>query len=449
MSDTAAAIGPEEAAALFAGIRGPMALAVSGGADSMALMHLVAMWRGRTGESGTPAPLVLTVDHGLRAESAEEARFVADRAVAYGFTHETLPWRAEKPDSGLQDAARRARYDLLLDRLARDDSRRDLLTAHHQGDQAETLLMRLARGSGLDGLAAMRPVDHRTVVMLEEAVREVVIRLRRPLLDTPKARLVATLRAVGAPWRDDPSNRDVRFERVRLRRAGLELAAIGLTEEALARSARRLGAERAAAEARMQAIAATHVNDHGGAFGSLVLPDPEGWPAADIVRLLARMLAVYGGAAAPAQLSQIETLAQRVRATGRASLGRLTIGGCIVEISDGDDDARSVAVLREPGRQPLPTLDLQPGTSVFWDRRFYIALAAEAPGPVRIGPCDTDSDDELPSGLPRAIIAGLPSLHVGDGRRLLWARALPHIHCRFAGQHVAALRWQHASEAPA
>ena len=131
------------------------ALAVSGGSDSTALMVLFADWlRQRRADAG--AHTVLTVDHGLRPESAAEARAVADQAAALGFRHALLVWRGPKPSTGLQAAAREARYQLMRDYMGAHDIA-TLFTAHTRDDQAETLLMRLARGSGLDGLAAIAP----------------------------------------------------------------------------------------------------------------------------------------------------------------------------------------------------------------------------------------------------------------------------------------------------
>ena len=424
----------------------PLAIAVSGGVDSMALMHLVAAWRQQGGGAVHPPPLILTVDHGLRPASAEEALFVAGAARDLGFPHETLAWVGAKPASGIQDAARRARYDLLLGRLATDDQRRDLLLAHHREDQAETVLMRLARGSGVEGLSAMRPVDHRTVLRLEAPVREVQIRLRRPLLAVPKGRLVATLRARHVGWRDDPSNADIRFERVRLRRAQGELSDLGLTPENIARSARRLDQERAALHARARSIAAAHVSDHGGAFGEFRLPCGPDWLISDVVRILSRLLDVFGGEASGAQLSQIEALAERVLSPGAGASGRLTLGGCIVDIRDDTGRGRVLSLFRETRRTPLPSLLLQPGAGVFWDRRFYVSLAASAPVAVRVGPCDPAMAKGRPDGLPRLAVAGLPAVSTDAGMSLLWGQESGDVVWRWPPQHRAALRWQHGSD---
>lgn len=175
----------------------PFAVAVSGGPDSLALLLLAhAAFGARV--------RVLTLDHGLRAASAAEARHVAAICADLGVPHATLRWDEPKPAAGLQAAAREARYRLMAGWCAANGVRW-LAAAHHADDVAETLLMRLARGSGLSGLAAMRPVRPLMAGVM----------LLRPLLDMRRAdlaRLAAPLRPV-----DDPSNRDPRFDRTKAR----------------------------------------------------------------------------------------------------------------------------------------------------------------------------------------------------------------------------------------
>ena len=179
-----------------------VAVAVSGGPDSMALTLLADRWaRGRGGRI-----VGLTVDHGLRPESAEEARTVAGWLAARGIAQATLCWQGAKPMSGIQAAAREARYRLLAG-WCREQGVLHLVTAHQREDQAETHLIRLRAHSGGDGLAAM------------SAVRALPgCRLIRPLLAVPKARLLALLAAERQPFLSDPSNLSPVFERGRLRR---------------------------------------------------------------------------------------------------------------------------------------------------------------------------------------------------------------------------------------
>src|SRR5688572_57275 len=183
--DIPSPIGSDEVARLFAPLHqepsgDPIALAVSGGSDSTALMVLFADWLQRV---GVPAGrhLVLTVDHGLRADSGVEAQQVAAQASRLGFRHATLIWEGEKPSTGVQAAARKARYRLMRDHLAAHGIG-TLLTAHTRDDQAETLLMRLARGSGLDGLAGIAP----SVDLPPGPGGAAALHVLRPLLGMPK-----------------------------------------------------------------------------------------------------------------------------------------------------------------------------------------------------------------------------------------------------------------------
>jgi tRNA(Ile)-lysidine synthase len=211
---------------LFGGLHhfSPLVLAVSGGPDSTALMVLAARWRGR---AELPRLIAVTIDHGLRKEAKREARMVEKLAAKLGIEHRTLEWTGRKPKTGLQEAARLARYRL-LSQVAKEVGAGYVLTAHTLDDQAETILFRLARGSGVSGLAGMYSSWSMPV---EEGMG---IGLLRPLLRVSKSRLLATLKAAKIPYANDPSNRDPRFTRSRLRKLMPMLAAEGLTASRLA-----------------------------------------------------------------------------------------------------------------------------------------------------------------------------------------------------------------------
>ena len=209
-------------------------LAVSGGPDSIALMWLAARWR-RSLTRG-PRLLAVTVDHGLRAEAAAEAREVKRLARTLELEHRTLRWTGPKPKAGLPAAARSARYRLLA-KAARQSGATHILTAHTRDDQAETLLMRMLRGSGIAGLSAMARESERDGVWLA-----------RPLLDVSKSQLIATLEKAKVGFADDPTNRDPHFTRPRLRALMPALAAEGGDPRNLARLASRLARANAAVE---------------------------------------------------------------------------------------------------------------------------------------------------------------------------------------------------------
>ena len=229
-------ISAQRARGLFADWRSAPAivLAVSGGPDSIALMWLAARWR-RALTRG-PRLIAVTVDHGLRAEAAGEARDVKRLAQSLELEHRTMRWTGAKPKSGLPAAARAARYRLLAE-AARQSGATHILTAHTRDDQAETVLMRLLRGSGIVGLSAMARVTERDGVLLA-----------RPFLDVSKLQLITTLRKAKVGFADDPTNRDTNFTRPRIRAVMPLLAAEGGDARNLARLASRLARANAAVE---------------------------------------------------------------------------------------------------------------------------------------------------------------------------------------------------------
>jgi tRNA(Ile)-lysidine synthase len=192
--DAMAACGPFEP-------RPHLAVAVSGGADSLALCLLARDWVERRHGKIT----ALTIDHGLRQESAAEARDVAGLCADLRVDHRVLPWIGAKPRSAIQAQARAARYRLLTGWCGVNGVLH-LLVGHHRDDQDETLMMRRARGSGADGLAGMAPI-----------VEHASCRVLRPLLAVAKRDLRELLRVSDLRWIEDPSNRDLRFARARLR----------------------------------------------------------------------------------------------------------------------------------------------------------------------------------------------------------------------------------------
>ena len=234
--DDHSAISAQTAKRLFADWRGAPAivLAVSGGPDSIALMWLAARWR-RALKRG-PRLIAVTVDHGLRTAAAAEARDVKRLARSLDLQHRTVRWSGTKPRTGLPAAARSARYRLLA-QAARANGATHILTAHTRDDQAETLLMRIMRGSGIAGLAAMARESDRDGV-----------RLARPFLNVSKSQLIATLRKAKVSFADDPTNRDTSFTRPRLRMLMPALAAEGGDTRNLARLASRLARANQAVE---------------------------------------------------------------------------------------------------------------------------------------------------------------------------------------------------------
>lgn len=307
-----------EAAGLFRPLAGEEALivAVSGGPDSVALLALLAEWAGQ----GRPQLLAVTVDHGLRLEAAQEALKVGELCARLGVEHRTRRWQNPRPQAGLQEKARGARYALLAEEARAADATA-IVTAHTADDQAETLLMRMAAGSGLAGLAGMAP---------RSAVNGIV--LARPLLGIGKARLVVTCEARGLPFVRDPSNDDPRFTRIRWRRLLPALAEEGLNSPRLGQLAHRLArADEALDRLAARALASMRAGDESGKrwfdFARLC-----GEPEEIVIRSLGLALAAAqdGDAQAdvPLRLARLEDCARALIAAAREGRAlRRTLGG--------------------------------------------------------------------------------------------------------------------------
>ena len=343
-AEDAAPVSAAEAKAWFSPLARASAivLAVSGGPDSTALLFLAARWRSALREG--PRLLAITIDHRLRPESAAEASAVSVLARRLGVPHRTLRWEGAKPTTGLQEAARHARYRLLAESAVRMKAEH-ILTAHTLDDQAETMLMRLTRGSGVSGLCGM------TRLAPVPAGQHAGIVLVRPLLDIPKARLVATLQRAGIAFADDPSNRDPRFTRARLRHLMPMLAREGLDARRLALLARRLQRVEAALEVAVDAAAAAlsqapwldraPVCFNVDQFACL--------PAEVALRLLGRAVA-HCGDGGPLRLGKLETLHEALanaNASPFATSARLrrTLAGALVTLSK-----RKLTIDRAPAR---------------------------------------------------------------------------------------------------
>ncbi len=397
-------INDAEGAALFACLDGVAhaALAVSGGADSVALMELARRWRDQSGRDA-PRLSVLSVDHALREGSDREAAWVTERARALGLACTILRWEPGPKKNRIQADARQARYDLMAD-YAHANGLDALVTAHHLDDQAETLLMRLGRGSGLDGLTA-----------IPEKGCWAGLPVFRPFLDVPKARLKATLEALGVEWLEDPSNEDARFERVRLRRAMDRLETLGLGAPALARSARRLRRARNA----LDRITSLFLRDHGAydpaGFCRIDAPALHEAPEEIGLRALARMISAVGGRGeAMPRLGKLEGLLEALKSQADTSLApsSLTLGGC--RVIPGREE---ILVLREPGRTGLGDLTLNPGECGLWDNRYRVRLSARSGAPVQVRALGLRGYGELRARLGRAV--SLPE-SAADGLVSFW-----------------------------
>jgi len=331
------AVGDEEADAAFRGLEGlsGLVIAASGGPDSTALLVLAAGWAKRLKKP--PKLLAVTVDHGLRPQAAAEAASVKRLARRLGVPHRTVRWRGDKPKTGLQEAARLARYRLLAETAARARYAH-VLTAHTLDDQAETVLFRLARGSGLTGLAGMAtasllPIDTETQVFIV-----------RPLLHIAKARLVATLRAAEIAYSEDPSNLDPKFTRARLRVLMPALAREGLDARGLSRLAARMRRADTAIEFAVRAARAALVPAAWPRRGPIEFDAAKfrELPAEVGLRLLGRAIA-HSGNEGPVELGKLEAMYNAVR---RESRLRRTLAGAVITVAGA-----RLSVERAPARR--------------------------------------------------------------------------------------------------
>lgn len=403
-----------------------IAVAVSGGADSLCLMFLVQRWAERRGGRA----IGLTVDHGLRPESAKEAAKVGAWLGARGIFHHVLAWPGA-PGGNLQARARAARYRLLGE-WCRDAAIPHLATAHHREDQGETLLLRLARGSGLDGLAGMAAISERDG-----------LRVLRPLLSVPRARLRATLREEGQPWIEDPSNDDPAFARARIRAT---LARVpGLSAARLADTAASLAGARAANEHAVAELLARAVAIHPAGFAwidaALLCRAPE-----DLgLRALSRVVTCVGGGAYPPRFVRLRRLYRAFTEDGLQN-GR-TLAGCRLVTRRG-----RILVCREAAAADH-VLALKPGHKGHWDGRFRVRLGAQTRGDAdlavrRLGADgwrqvkDTPGADRL-ADLPAPARHGLPALWGLDD-----VVALPHLPYWRGAMESGAPPWFSATFAP-
>lgn len=372
-----------------------VAVAVSGGADSLCLVLLADAWARARGGRVT----ALTVDHGLRAAAADEARTVAGWLAARAIDHHILKWQGDKPSSGIQAAARAARYGL-MEAWCRNHGVLHLLLGHHGDDQAETYLMRRAHGSGPDGLAAMAAVTE------SGAVRRL-----RPLLSVPSAALRASLQAMDHPWIEDPSNRDRRFERVRVRqdRAQDLENGLGLDTPAVLTRVARFAAVRTERDARTSILLARYCSVDPAGFVRLSVAAVQG----DMVpSVMARVLMTVGGNAYPPDRDKV------LRAAAQAADGRAgALAGCCWHQQGG-----LLTMWREgrnlPKAQAVKTLECTP-----WDRRFRVEIQASDTAGLVLAPLGEDGwlqvgpavADAVKARIPHAARLTLPALWRGGG----------------------------------
>jgi len=386
----------EEIADLFAPLMTlpSLAVAVSGGPDSMALMVMLMAWRSIVGENA-PEISVLSVDHGLRPESADEVAFVARMAREYGLNHQAFSWDGSKSEGNISSQSRTARYELMCD-WCEQHQISHLLVAHTLDDQAETVLLRLARGSGVDGLSAMATSRTWNTTLIY-----------RPLLGVKRSRLLELLEEVNCAYVSDPSNHDLKYDRVRFRQAMEILEPLGITAQGLAETASRQAHARQALDVMtVQAIAqSVMLNDAG--FCILSPQKLEPFPYEIKRRVLGRLLRTITGRDYVPEQSSLDLLLSWLSLREKPNR---TLGGCYLMSRQQD-----IWLMRETGRDELPEVLLHPGQRVLWDNRFEVSLSAFAENPLLVKALGVENYTRIKSAqaknisYPSALGSGLPS----------------------------------------
>ncbi|GAW33866.1 tRNA(Ile)-lysidine synthase [Roseovarius sp. A-2] len=366
-------------------VPGVIGVAVSGGSDSLALLYLLHEWQ----RDGGPDVRAATVDHGLRAEAAAEAADVARLCAGLGIAHDTLTWRGHDGTGNLPDRARRARYALLAN-WARGQGIADVAVGHTEDDLAETFLMRLARGAGVDGLAAMRDFWH-----------EAGVTFHRPLLGLGREPLRKLLRARGVAWVEDPTNSDTAYERARTRATLGALAPLGIDTAMLAATARKMLGARTALYHQAHALAQDHVRIEAGdvVIARTALRD---MPDEAARRILQTALRWINGAQYPPRGPAMTQFLAAARG-GEA----MTLQGCLLH---GDGERLRI------GREYNAVAKQRVPQGQIWDGRWCIdgptvpgaEVAALGPGGLRACP------DWREGGLPHGAAMASPALWRGE-----------------------------------
>ncbi|MGN0904947.1 MAG: tRNA lysidine(34) synthetase TilS [Alphaproteobacteria bacterium] len=362
---------------------GRFAAAVSGGADSMALFRLLDEFIRKNGGE----LLVLTVDHGLRPESSAEAVWTAAQTAQRGHAYRVLKWQGEKPQSGIEKTAREKRYALLFE-ACREKEISALFLGHHRRDQAETFLMRRARHSGEEGLAAM------------SAVRSFAFgRMFRPLLGLEPEALRRYNRTVGQEWLEDPTNYTDDFERGRLRRS---VSADDM--ERAFRESLEYGRRRRAAEEEMAAFVASSVTVSDMGYALFPHRAFAALPEETARRCLGEILRAVANRPYRPAAEALDALRRRILS---GAFRGATLGGCRVAPSTKGH----VLVWRERADLP-PPLSFRNQRLFYWDR---FAFELSAPWPEELTVKALDNNLKVEKTGPRRCFLVLPALFDREG----------------------------------
>jgi tRNA(Ile)-lysidine synthase len=352
------AISSGESAALFApfnkffGDRKAMAIAVSGGADSMALCLLADEWARAKGHQ----IIAITVDHGLRVGTKEEGLKIANWLSDRGVAHHILTWQGTKPMTGIQAAARNARYKLLVN-WCTDNNITGFMTAHHLEDQVETFLLRAERGSGLNGLASMNTLTNINGVVL-----------MRPLLRITKSRLYASLTQRGQSWVEDPSNQNPAYRRTKMRKLVVELETQGLTPQKISDLISHFAGLRRKFADVVAVFFDRAVRVLPVGYGVVHLDILQRLPDPILERVLVHLTSILGGKKYPPRRDRLKRAMKNIKSD--RILG-FTLGGCRFIVK-----GHSIMICRD--QRAISTQKVCVGSALNWDGLFFIEISGVA-----------------------------------------------------------------------
>jgi tRNA(Ile)-lysidine synthase len=359
-----------------------LAIAVSGGADSMALCLLAADWVNVTGGQ----VVALIVDHGLRTSSATEVQKVAGWLAIRGIPYKILTWEGKKPVTGVQAAARIARYDLMRDWCGKSNIS-VLMVAHHLEDQVETFLLRVSGGSGLDGLASMKSISKIGKLFI-----------LRPLLGTSKKRLIQSLRLVGQRWIEDPSNQNPAFERTKMRQLVMALEECGLPPPKVADLVNHFS--------ELQKILANVVTKF---FECAVRVLPEGYgvvhhevlqklPDPILERTLIQLILIFGAKIYPPRRDSLTRVIENIKSS---KISSFTLGGCRF-IEKGS----TLFICRD--QRAITVKTVTAGFSLNWDGLFDVEIAGPSGGEGKLGALGENGWHEIVNRKPELKVNLIP-----------------------------------------
>ena len=364
-----------------------IAVAVSGGGDSLALLHLLADLAREHGFT----IFAVTVDHGLRKDAASEAKAVEEICGQLGVSHTTLKWQGWDGSGNVQNEARKARYELIAN-WARSNAIKTITLGHTKDDQAETFLMRLARGSGVDGLSAMAQVRS------FQAVKWV-----RPLLSIGRKDLRRYLTDIDQTWIEDPSNEDFRFERIKTREALKALADLGIGANVLSQVASNMRLAKDALARQTLHYARQTVSLHAGAC-CMKWEQLHLMPEETRRRLLKAAFGWLSGSVYAPRRRAMQDVWAAVSASGSA-----TLDGCrLLRKKDNLWICRELNAIRNQSARP----------GDLWDGRWRVTGDADTTDGLSVRSLGVEGLAHCPNwrelGIPREVLLTTPGLWNGE-----------------------------------